>query len=89
MSDWSGWLIRKRLLLCFILCGTASSTWCVTAGRQFDPTYDEPFYLEAGLKSWHQLRHKELIAAGTMPLPPEVDALPLLLGEWLRGIACG
>jgi hypothetical protein len=62
-----------------------SAAWCVTAGRALGPTYDEPFYLEAGVRSWHRGHHKELLAVGTMPLPAKVETLPLVLSELLQG----
>jgi hypothetical protein len=58
---------------------------CVTAGRELGPTFDEPFYLQAGLHSWHTWHQKDLLTAGTMPLPAKVVTLPLFGWELLRG----
>jgi hypothetical protein len=69
------------LAICFAL----SATWCVTAGRELGPTFDEPFYLHAGLHSWHSWHQKDLLTAGTMPLPAKVVTLPLVGWELFRG----
>jgi hypothetical protein len=70
------------LLFWFIL----SAIWSGTAATKLGPTYDEPFYLESGLQSWHRFhRQKDLIHAGTMPLPAKVDSLPLFLAERITG----
>lgn len=62
-----------------------SAAWCATAGRELGPTFDEPFYVDAGLRSWHSWHHKELLNAGTMPLPVKVVTFPLFAWELLRG----
>ncbi|HZZ81263.1 MAG TPA: hypothetical protein VFE62_22355 [Gemmataceae bacterium] len=67
-----GWLL---------ICGTFAMVWCWSAGHALGPTFDEPFYMRAGLTNWHNLNHRELLCAGTMPLPPEVQMLPLRLAE--------
>ncbi|MCC6417626.1 MAG: hypothetical protein IT429_05195 [Gemmataceae bacterium] len=85
MAERADWVSRKWLLVWFLVCAAASSAWCVAAGARLGPTWDEPFYLEAGLRAWHQLNPRELLQAGCMPLPPAVETLPLLVGETLRG----
>jgi hypothetical protein len=60
-----------------------SSVWCVGAGQHLGPTFDEPFYVAAGLKAWHTGKAKYLVSAGTMPLPPLVATLPLVAMESL------
>jgi hypothetical protein len=62
----------------------ASGAWCLTAAQELGATFDEPLYLEAGLKSWHSLNHKELLFAGTMPLPSEICTFPLFVCEMLQ-----
>ena len=74
----SGWL---WLATCFAL----SAAWCVTAGRELGPTFDEPFYLHAGLHSWHTWHQKDLLTAGTMPLPAKLVTLPLVGWELFHG----
>src|SRR5438876_1293647 len=63
----------------------ASGIWCLTAGRELGPTYDEPYYVEAGLRAWRGWHNRELLSFGTMPLPPRVAALPLFVCERLQG----
>jgi hypothetical protein len=85
VSDPAGRVSRKRSLLWFLVCAAASSAWCVAAARQLGPVWDEPFYLDAGLRAWHQLHPGQLLAEGVMPLPPAVQTLPLLVSEKIRG----
>ena len=61
--------------------GGASSAWCLTSARQLGATFDEPFYLRAGLESWRTGSNKPLLRAGTMPLPVEVETFPLYVWE--------
>lgn len=46
------------------------------------PTFDEPTYLECGLKGWREGTHKPLMRLGTMPLPVDLSTLPLAIIEW-------
>src|SRR5262245_41218830 len=69
-------------LIWFVVWGGFSTLWCWTAAQAIGPTFDESFYIRAGLQSWHDLNHREMLAQGTMPLPPEVQTLPLLLAAW-------
>jgi len=65
--------------------GIASSIWCVTVSRQIGATYDEPTYLEHGLHFWRTGSHRQLMRLGTMPLPVDLQTLPLAVAEHLRG----
>ena len=62
-----------------------SSTACLGAGRELGATFDEPFYLEKGLESWRTGSYRPLMRAGTMPLPVDVQTLPLYFLEQRRG----
>jgi hypothetical protein len=84
MSRAQKWLCAAEWLW-FLAWGVASSVWCVTAAGQLSATYDEPFYLQAGLMGWRTGCHQYLFGAGTMPLPPDVASLPLYLRERWRG----
>jgi len=79
--------IRNRSydVLWLMLWGVLSSLWCLTAATRLSGTFDEPFYLEAGLESWHTGSNHRLMRAGTMPLPVDVQTLPLYLWERCRG----
>ena len=66
---------------CILLWGVLSTAWCWSAGHALGPTFDEPFYIQAGLKNWHDLNHRELLTQGTMPLAAEVQTLALRLAE--------
>lgn len=65
--------------------GLASSVWCMTAATKVGVTFDEPFYVKAGLVSWRTGSNKLLMRAGTMPLPVDVQTLPVYLWEQYRG----
>ena len=65
----------------------ATSAWCLTAGRQLGATFDEPFYLEAGLDYWRHGHFSQLLSAGTMPLAPHIQTLPVYLAERASGHA--
>lgn len=68
-----------------IVCGLLSSVYCVLTAKHIGPTFDEPFYIVQGLKSWHTGSMSGLLQKGTMPLPVNVTTLPLYLWELLRG----
>jgi hypothetical protein len=70
-----------------VALGIASSAWCLTAAGRMSATFDEPLYLNAGLTSWRTGSNKILMSAGTMPLPVDVQTLPLYLWERHRGAA--
>src|SRR5262245_46736004 len=63
----------------------ASSAWCLTAAMHIGATFDEPFYIKAGLTSWRTGSNKLLMRAGTMTLPVDVQTLPIYLWERWRG----
>ena len=65
--------------------GLASSAWCLTAAAQVGATFDEPLYVKGGLVSWRTGSNKLLMRAGTMPLPVDVQTLPVYLWEQSRG----
>ena len=65
--------------------GVASSVWCLTAAAELGATFDEPLYVKAGLVNWRTGSNKLLMRAGTMPLPIDVQTLPVHLWEEYRG----
>lgn len=67
----------------FLAWGLASSAWCWTAARELGATFDEPIYVQRGLEHWRTGSHRGLMQLGTMPLPVDIDTLPLYL--WERG----
>ncbi len=71
--------------LWLLAVGVASSAWCLTAAAQLGATFDEPLYVKAGLTSWRTGSNKLLMRAGTMPLPVDVQTLPVYLWEQHRG----
>jgi hypothetical protein len=76
----------RRLDVAWLVVWMAlSSAWCLTAARDLSATFDEPFYLRAGLNSWRTGSNWELMKAGTMPLPVDVEYLPIYLWERSRG----
>lgn len=70
----------------FLTWALASSLWCIGSGWQTGPTFDEPFYLNAGLRCLTGLNHWRLLSQGTMPLPAEVAVLPVMLGRVIHGL---
>ncbi|MDB5307195.1 MAG: hypothetical protein JWO38_1397 [Gemmataceae bacterium] len=82
-SSGSGRWVDALWLVAF---GVASSAWCLTAAHQLGATFDEPLYLNAGLTSWRTGSNKLLMSAGTMPLPVDVQTLPIYLWEQSRGV---
>ncbi len=72
--------------LWFLSFGIASSLWCWTAARELGATFDEPVYIRRGLEVWRTGSHQGLLQLGTMPLPVDVDTLPLYLWERWHGI---
>jgi hypothetical protein len=71
--------------LWFLAWAIASSVWCWTAARQLGATFDEPIYVARGLEVWRTGSHQGLMQLGTMPLPVDVDTLPLYLWERWHG----
>jgi hypothetical protein len=71
--------------LWLLLWGIASSAWCVTAAGQLSATFDEPLYVHLGLEGWRSGSHGALLRVGTMPLPVDVQTLPLYLWERWHG----
>jgi hypothetical protein len=75
MYDWA-WLLAW---------GLASSVWCWTAARHIGATFDEPVYVARGLDRWRTGSHQGLMQLGTMPVPVDLDTLPLYLWERWHG----
>jgi hypothetical protein len=76
------WVVDLVWLLAF---GLGSSVWCVTAAGRLSATFDEPVYVARGLDHWRSGSHAGLLQLGTMPLPPDVQTLPLYLAERWHG----
>jgi hypothetical protein len=62
-----------------------SSLWCLSAATQLSATFDEPLYVARGLDAWRSGSHAGLLRLGTMPLPADLQTLPLYLSERWRG----
>lgn len=73
-----------RVLL--VAAAGLTSAWCLVATRHLGATFDEPFYIESGLHFWRHLDPGPLLEAGTMPLAPEAQALPLRVVELVGGV---
>lgn len=80
------WLTEAAWLLFW---GVLSSVWCVGAAWANGATWDEPFYTRAGLACWKRFEHKPLLSTGTMPLPVEVETLPLFVAQSLGADPAG
>ena len=77
-----GWWFDVLWVLAF---GLASSAWCLTAATKLGATFDEPFYLNAGMTAWRTGSNKLMMSSGTMPLTIDVQTLPIYLWERQRG----
>jgi hypothetical protein len=76
---------KPAALLWLLAVGVLSSAGIVLAAGRTGPTFDEPFYVPAGLDGWRDGTHTRLLAWGTMPLPADVHTLPLYLWERFGG----
>jgi hypothetical protein len=73
--------------LWLVVVAALSSAWCLSAASHLGATFDEPFYIAKGLECRHTGSYRPLMRAGTMPLPVDVQTLPLYLWERWRGEA--
>ncbi len=62
-----------------------SAVFCLTTVNLLGATFDEPFYLEAGLQGWRDWTHYQLLRQGTMPLPVDLVTLPIYVWELISG----
>jgi len=62
-----------------------SSLLCLDSARHLGATFDEPFYIQKGLDYWRTGNLRDLMRAGTMPLPVQIQTLPLSIWESLHG----
>ncbi|MCX7701994.1 MAG: glycosyltransferase family 39 protein, partial [Gemmataceae bacterium] len=78
---------RTTLLeaLAVATAGVIGSALILTASARIGGTFDELFYLDAGLEHWRTGSNFRLLAAGTMPLPVDVVTLPVHVCERLCG----
>ncbi|MBP3955945.1 hypothetical protein J8F10_11680 [Gemmata sp. G18] len=70
--------------------------WCLSAAPRLGVTYDEPFYMDAGLEAWRgwvrddgrpeQFFHEATATNGVMPLPIDAVTLPLYIHERQSGV---
>src|ERR1700756_2123398 len=65
--------------------GIAPPVWCCTTARQLGASFNEPVYVNRGLDVWRSGSHAGLMQLGTMPLPVDVQTLPLYLWERWQG----
>ena len=80
-----GWVRERRVdLLWLFAFAAASSAWCLTAAARLGATFDEPFYIKAGLETWRTGSNKPLMRSGVMTLPTDVQTLPIHLWDQFR-----
>ena len=77
--------MRRLDVAWLLLWGALSSAWCLSAARELSAGFDEPYYLRWGLESFRKGSNQQLMKAGTMPLPVDVEYLPIYLCERHRG----
>jgi hypothetical protein len=80
---WPGRLLDP---LWFLFWAVLSSLWCVTAASRLSATFDEPLHLQRGLEHWRTGSTAGLMELGAMPLPMDVETLPLYLWERWHGV---
>lgn len=68
-----------------LLLAAWSAAWCLSAAGHLGPTYDEPFYLQAGIEHWRSGVPERIATHGVMPLPVDVLSLPLHRHEQRTG----
>jgi hypothetical protein len=78
---------RSRILngLCLGVALFASCAAILANSARLGATFDEPFYISKGLDHWRSGSYRTLMRAGTMPLPVDVQTLPLYIWERERG----
>lgn len=77
---------ERRFGVCWVAAWLLlSALWCLTSARQIGATFDEPIYVTRGLERWRSGSMAGLMKLGTMPLPVDVQTLPLYLWERCRG----
>ena len=72
-------------VLWLVVLIAATSFWCARIGRSLSATFDEPTYLEDGLRHWRTGSYKPLMRLGTMPLAIDAQTLPLYIWERSHG----
>jgi len=80
---------RSRLALeiaWFLIAALVSATACLNAAQRLGPTWDETIYFEYGLRCWEEGHHGPLAGWGTMPLPVDVQTLPLAIAKFGFGV---
>lgn len=76
---------RTSNILWFLAFGIASSAWCASSWKHLGPTFDETLYVVYGLEHWRTGSPNPGIHAGVMPVPLDVQTLPIYLWEQKRG----
>jgi len=77
--------VQPREWLVLGAIAAASSVWCIAAARSIGPVFDEMIYLRVGLDFWRTGSHRELLRLGTMPLPIDLQMLPVYLMQRVDG----
>ncbi len=77
--------MRTANFLWVLALGVASSAWCGTSAAKLGPTFDETLYVRIGLEQWRSGSPAQSLKAGVMPLPADVQTLPIYLSERYRG----
>ncbi len=65
-----------------LVAGLASSAYCISTAHRVGVTFDEPAYVQFGCQGWRDDSNWRLVTFGVMPLPPDVQTLPLNIWEY-------
>src|SRR5258707_13117028 len=79
------WLMRRLDVAWLLVWAALSSAWCVSAAPELSAVFDEPNNLRWGVTSWRTGSNYSFMRAGTMPLPVDVQYLPIHWWERSRG----
>ena len=79
-KSYSRW--ELSILATILIC---SSIWCIGAAWRLGTTFDETIYIEEGLQLWRTGSHAGLLRQGIMPLPADIETLPLYVYENWHG----
>lgn len=62
-----------------------AAAWCLSASARLGVTYDEPFYMDAGMDGWRKWWAEMPALNGVMPLPTSAATLPVYAREAWTG----
>src|SRR5262245_12531231 len=77
-----GWIDALWLVVLVVW----SASYCLTASARTGATFDEPFYLRAGIHDWYYGAPLLTAINGVMPLPIFASTLPIFAEQVWTGV---